>query len=490
MTKNTPYSYHNFLFPFLWNDDAGVHSRRKFSKCLNENWVMQKDFDNGSNQQFSDEKYNQYHYFNPSARQIIYSDGKKSDVVWNYLYNISAEDNARYVIKNQKDCYELGISKIRLKLFDTGIGILIFELVNYSHPEPDDINKINDWGRQIYSPCMSNGISLICPDEISLHIGDKTITSDFVNNINSFDTTNLTDVIKSFFTNITHTVTANRKDVSRKVFYIEPVIDNRMFVTCYYANKRFSDAVSEQSNGEYAYITSAHQKPLNISIFSNPAADLYKYIYVDGNGLTCQSRTLLRDMLGKEHVYDRWLEYGSITGICEYSFVTLTSKIHQDDYLVRNFLTQYLEMIIIILAQRATLLNFERMISNCAKGKKSISEIHKRYLFFKSQLLLNEITPQQQGIELYNMMLDNMFIPEYSAQIENQIEDLYAQKTAKNETSENLILFILATLSIFEVINICTDWILNKNSGRIGYSAILFVVLIFVYLLSKIRKKF
>lgn len=491
MNNVLPCSYHNFLFPFLWNDDSKVCSRKKFEKCLNPNWILQKDFENRKSTSFSEVKYKQYHYFNPAARNAIYSDGKNNDVVWNYTYNIAAHGKvdgspkAEYIIKREDTCYKLNIRQIRLKLFDMGIGVLCFELENYDYPSVNDINKINDWGRQIYVPYLSGGKCNICPEEIALRLGEDVITGKLVDTLESFDSTNLIDVIKYFFTNSSHAVTADKHNVKRNTFYIEPVIDNRMFVACYYANKEFAVNASKREEDSYAYSLMQHA-----TLEGNSAAELYKLVYVDGNGLTCQSRNLLSAALDQRHIYDRWIEYGSITGITEYSFVTLTKVINENDYLVENFLTQYLEMIILVLAQRATLLNFERMIVSGAKGKKNVSEIHKRYLRFQSQLLLSEVTPQQQGIELYNMLLDNMFISNLSTQIEDHIEDLFANKTAQNESAENLILFVLATFGVFETINIVIAWISDGRCKLLGFASSFVILIWVVYFWVKRSKKF
>ena len=106
-----------------------------------------------------EEKYKQYHYFNPAARNAIYAhEEANSEIVWNYTYDMSeaqedwlrtrktADNKAEYVIKHGETEYHLKVNCIRLKLFNTGIGIILFELENYLYPACEDVLKINDFG--------------------------------------------------------------------------------------------------------------------------------------------------------------------------------------------------------------------------------------------------------------------------------------------------------------------------------------------------------
>ena len=39
--EKQPYSYHTFIFPFLWNDSGRV-TREQFKKCINNGWLEDK----------------------------------------------------------------------------------------------------------------------------------------------------------------------------------------------------------------------------------------------------------------------------------------------------------------------------------------------------------------------------------------------------------------------------------------------------------------
>lgn len=484
--KKKPYSYHTFMFPFLWNDGGKKTKRDSFVKCLNPKlWERDYKLTKKDNHDTLIENYNTYHYFNAAARNAVYDSGDEDAVVWCYSFNVEkawnstdkatdawvskpkgADNSAQYVI-----CYKyqengvlksitrhLNINGIRLRLFNTGIGVLVFELENYLYEKPEEINWLNEYGRRIYMPFLQTKASCgLCAEEISIIYNGENITEGTLwGEISDFTETRVAAPITYLLSNDEYRITTKRDSLGKNEFFIEPIVDDRMFVACYYMNEKFAKELTEQTDDEYRYLSDATSK--SISARCNCSVAWYKAIFIDGDGITCHSKSLLREMV-ERHSYDRWIEEGSLTGISEYSMVTVTSS--NWDVLYRNFLTQYIEMMILALAQRASLLNFERMISDSAMGKRDICEIQDCYVKFQSQLLLKEVTPQQQGIELYKMLLENLFIQEQAEEIEKQIDSLSIHKSSKSETKENLILFMLAILGIFEAVNCLADWMVS-----------------------------
>ena len=505
-TPKVPYSYHTFFFPFLWNDrqrGKGFLQREAFLKCIDKKrWLEDFGYSeiNSNDNEFI-AQFNQYRYFNRAARNAIYTTDGKESVVYNYRYNLASfgknssdskwlnsekgsNNPARYIISKDGRTVSLAINGIRLKLFNTGIGMLIFELENYDYPDKDDFNWISDRGRRIYMPYMVNGGGCYdCADEITLSYNDKVIsTSKLIKPYSKYYNIELAEPIIYLLSNGEYSVTADAQKATDKTMYIEPIIDDRMFVAGYYINKEFTSELTEHTDNGYRFLADASQR--RISDNKNSAAEWYRAVFVYGGSCSCQSQDMLYDMIS-EHTYDRWAEYGSLTGISEYSMITVTGS--ADDYLARNFLTEYVEMMILVLAQRASLLSFERMLSDSAMGKRDICEIQGYYVKFQSQLLLKEVTPQQQGIELYNMLLDNLFIQEQAEEIEKQIEALSAQKSSKSEYRENLILFLLAILSIFDAVNCLADWMVVGGFYwlRFSVSAAISVVAVILFCVFK-----
>jgi hypothetical protein len=257
---------------------------------------------------------------------------------------------------------------------------------------------------------------------------------------------------------IQYLLTRNRVSVTtaektpKNMFHIEPIIDDRMFVACVYNAPEFAAAVCEwdSEQNQYRYISDATAKPLDKD---NIARRFYEMVFVDADGLTCQNRTMLAEM-NQEHSFARWIEYGTLTGISEYSMVCMTGD-STDVFNINPFLTEYVEMLILVLAQRASLLAFERAISEVTckkKFKMDVEKIHRRYVAFESELLLSEVTSQQQGIELYDMMLKNLFIDRLTDDLDNQINSLYELHTADHEGIESLLLNTLAVIGTADIL--------------------------------------
>lgn len=511
MTDNKsrkPYSYHTFMFPFLWNDSNSkwkFRKREKFLKCIDRNLWEEEKYEHKDENIDSEfiAQFNQYRYFNKAARNAVYTTEGKKSVVYNFRCNLAALDEskkrsawlakckgsdnpARYVITKGVKSINLAINGIRLKLFNTGIGMLIYELENYDYPSLDDFNWINDRGRRIYMPYLSDTTECFdCADRICISFAGKPIVSGELKEENpKYDSIRLIEPITCFLKNGDYSVTTNIKETNSKTFYIEPIIDDRMFVAGYCVNAEAANELTSHSANGYRYLSDASARFIDDE--ENAAAKWYRTTFVDGGCITCQNQEMLADVISK-HTYTRWTEYGSLTGVSEYSMVTLTSAdLENYYYLARNFLTEYVEMMILVLAQRASLLAFERMISDSSIGKRDIGQIQKRYIEFQSQLLLKEVTPQQQGIELYKMLLENMFVEEQSAEIEKQIESLSIQKASKSENKENLILFLIGVLGIFEAINCFGEWIASDvvQYGRFVISGVFVLtatILFFVF---------
>ena len=483
-----PFSYHTFVFPFIWNDGGKV-TREQFEKCKHPCWVkderQDKPFDSGL--------YAQYCYFNQAARNVIFTEnGDQNPIVSNYRFDAGklggkeawlkesegkngaawlkeskGKDNAvRYVI--QKDIYRyeseekphvfdrtfianLGVNGIRLRLFSTGVGMIVFELENYDHNTEQEINEINEFGRRVFMPYVDEyGGCKLCADTITLkYPGGEIVSTISGDKLESNSDIRFMELILHLLCNEKYAATTSvKKDANQ--FYIEPIIDDRMFVACAWENDEFSQKMKEKMADGYRYLTDAQYMELEDP--ANLAGRLYEFVFVDATGLSCQSKDMLSQML-RDHVYSRGIEYGTATGISEYSMVTVTNFVPN----ITAFLTEYVEMAMLVLAQRASLLAFERQISDCARGKARVDKIQRAYVQFQSKYLLREVTPQQQGIELYKMLLEKLFIDNMQHDVENQINALFALERDAIDGDDNVLLFALAVLGAVEVVDYLTS---------------------------------
>ncbi len=77
------------------------------------------------------ENYSAYQYFNNAARSVIFTlenNDKQSVTCYRYMPELFKNKNhgVKYVIRKGNQEFSLPINGIRLKLYNTGIGLLIY----------------------------------------------------------------------------------------------------------------------------------------------------------------------------------------------------------------------------------------------------------------------------------------------------------------------------------------------------------------------------
>lgn len=532
----TVISYHTFVFPFLFETNKKM-TRTKFKACCHPGWYPDVWEPNAMNDPIW---YNQFHYFNEAAKNAIYMHEDFKDtsetVVENLRFDLlslleqepkadparekerqrSKSSPIQYVIQKDENYY-LDINAIRMKLFNTGVGVLVFELENRNYPSEADVIRINEFGRRIYAPYYAvkdNSILCsICAEALYFAKDKKEIGSNDDSGLlpeklrTAADVTVLAKPIRQLLNNRNHRVTTEKHCAENEI-YIKPVIDDRMFVACYYKNGDFVDAMREWDGDRYRYLThSATKLPFDNKKNANAAHRLYSMIYVDGDGISCHGRDMLQNLLSDDHIYTRWLEYGwhdnhtntdvfagTITGFCEYSMISVAKN--PPDYLCDSFLTQYVEIAILVLAQRASLLAFEYMISECAHDERNynVKKIQKKYTLFQSQILLKEISPQQQGIDFYDMLEKNLLIQKEQNEIKDQIAQLFERTNYEHNKEENIILFILSVMGSVEAVDLVINVICKPEESilwgqKAGAFAVVIVVIVLLFVALRIWNK-
>lgn len=475
-----PYSYHTYLFPFIW-EGRGKHTvtLSEFKGYFDENphWFnvdMTNEYHLTSSRQITDDHdaflfYKEYQYFHPYARKAIY--GFADDVVSNYSFKPDdIRNKGHYYIERNGRIYDLRINAIKLKIYNTGVAIFIIEGENHgksltgeSQENLDAVKAINDFGRRVSLPFIPedpNGFSCSA-DSLTLSIdGIGEFKSDFKKCIketrtkadfeNKISLTHFCDFIKSILTY------GDKKKISSKVtddpnrFFIYSALDDRMFVASYIRDKKEITAFRERDNdGVPAYL---RDEKLSKSF--------YELLIVDPPGNCCCQDKFLREEEIKQCTYTRWLDYGSATTCTNQAFITLTDS--DDEYLADNFLTQYIQICCLCLAQRASLINFQRQTSAVSahveeRGRQirlsTVSELmtlQERFVAFQNQLNFTEVTPQQQGIEMYNMMMERCFIEKEKQSLKEQLDCLCAAANTSLDFNFNkfALIFAVPTLVI------------------------------------------
>jgi len=441
------YSSHVFLFPFIWNDKKC--SFFKYCNFVeNSGW---KNIDVVSNDNIIpysieeikiEEKFQQMQYFTPSAQKIIFNMG--SDYVKNYKFPFS---QGFYELKKGELNYKLRLKSVNLKICNTGVGILYFEVINDTYCDIDSVKKINEYGRRIFPPYFADfknkkQIPYIVADEITLTVDNKEYKTSFEKDFiidKKFDVHYIPDFLKAFIP----------RCEKNKIF---PAIDDRMFVCCCVNDIDYSSRVLK-----YDSDTVSEREGLNI------AMDLYEFINIDLPGdCTCPTKEMLYYILNK-NVYSRWGSKGSLYAVSNHSFMCLTTgkAVHIND----NFLNLYVYMVVISLAQRSSIIYFDSLSSEIsnpfANGRKKIKNkkllmLQEKYIAFLNQYMNIEITCQEQGIELYDMMKESMFINTDNDKLQNQIERLYEAANVSQDGKFNKWATFFALFAIIsQIVEAC-----------------------------------
>ncbi|MDR0920417.1 MAG: hypothetical protein LBM93_14420 [Oscillospiraceae bacterium] len=378
-------SYHDFIFPFSFEDE--------FSPT--NNWLVKNDKD------YTTEKY-----FTSPARKLIYEQK-------HYLF---IKENLKYHIQSKKKKFILNVKNIRLNIYEkTKVGILIFELENTKYARINDINKINEQVRRISLPFLGAQESDdLVAQKLILEGEDFFIEEDFKENKDvKYISKTITEIIG--------------------LLKIKPIMDDRMFVHCLYKNKqliRKSKKRTDKNNYDYLMKNSLQQ-------------DLYKLFYIENN-LTCQNEDLIKDIL-RRTTYDRWIECGTLYSLTHHSFVCLTTEDAPEVSVVRPFLTVYLEMSIMAILQRASILYLSKeAASHSDKKNREIIKLNKNNIEIQNEFVLSEVTLQEQGIEIFNMLRKELFIEGSNKELTEQLSLLNQKVEREVDKVENCVLSVIA----------------------------------------------
>jgi hypothetical protein len=140
----------------------------------------------------------------------------------------------------------------------------------------------------------------------------------------------------------------------------------------------------------------------------------------------------MRERLLSNATYDRWSDYGTFTGISRYSFVVLTPsesalKKENAEFIIGHSKSMYFQMMTILLAIRTSILRFSDELAPVATPKHigKLKLLYEKYLSFYNRLYFKEVTHQDQGIELYDIALKQMKIPEHMEKLDGKFTKLH-----------------------------------------------------------------
>ena len=392
--KDELYSYHTFMLPFTFDGEFNEK----------ENWQY-KPFEIKEQRD-----YNEYIYFYKHVQDAIYNKDDEKKEKWISKYYEYKKQKGTYTINCKKGVFDLELDGLSLRVFSTNVAILSFNLKNTKYNSVDDILAINDFGRRIYPQFLGKSFTcdtknVILAKSITLALEDQIFEEDFTR-FDQLENLKDTKLLPNF---IEHLIKDNFTNT------IRPIIDDRMFVISQYKNDAMVDNLKTYKTCDaYEYETNDFW---------------YKYLFVDGDGKTCQSKHMTKKLLA-ESSYDRWIEWGTLFGISRYSFVSITGSWFGENRLLPHTQTMYFQMFTLLLAYRATIIKFADDIQSATEENDvqlpcEARKIYKKYLDFLNKLYFKEVTAQDQGIELYNQAMKIMDIEKYMNDLDNEINELH-----------------------------------------------------------------
>ena len=505
MEEKNIYSVHYFMFPFRWDmlrsgfsinhtkEDIPFDQRTAIDEIQNEfgEWKRKRYSLSSITQKTDAIRYSEFQYFHEFVSKAIfdfdYSWKINQNIVKYFEYNIDKNIDNKYIIEyledSKKYTIELEVTGITMHLFNTGVGVLTFDLINTIDAQSDEgtILKINEFGRRMYPQFLSeDGIDVtkntFLANKIELIINNKSIATEDFNLYNLEDNKStvqepysLPNYIKNLFPDC-FIFNVDGKLSSNKIL-ITKVTDDRMFFHSWYGNETTCNRIIETFK-EYTKVTDDWW---------------FAYIFGDKKIKTSIANSVLQEKITNEHSYLRWVELGTLFGISRDSFVCLA----QPAYVRTHMRSMYYTISVLCLAQRASILKFTSEIahiSDLAKIKnnekkviKNIKEIYKNYIEFINKLYFREVTPQIQGIELYNQFQKILNIETEIKDLDNEISELHEyvsllQDNERNDEAAKLnrlaTIFLPATL-MFGILG--ANFLTDKNftfSNGIDWHAI------------------
>ena len=442
MIEDILYSYHIFYFPFKW----------EIKDLKNDFFSRRVDLDNIKvkedsqwrnikmplNDEYLVELYNERNFFYDFVGNVLYDTNNSNNIIRHYERSEAYKNELSYEIKvvanGKESLYKLKLKSIVLNLYSTGTGILIFYIENNKYQDFSDVLRINQFGRRVFPPFLGvrSGVSETKKYELADYISINGLNGpaqryydDFIDYTSSSQVWKESHIIKNLVSDLD-----DRLDIA-------PVVDDRMFVVSWYGNDDYEKLIK---GGE---------------IVGEKIDDWYKYLFIDGgDSPTCQNQKMKENLIAK-HSYLRWEEWGSIYGISRYSMVFLSgNNQYVKSGLLSYFRTIYARMIELCLIQRASLLKFSGEVTLLSRLKDErsgilanrISDFYKEYIRFVNQIYFREITTQEQGIELYEMMKESMKIEKQVEDLDNEIGELHQYAVLLEENRRTVSLSILSVI--------------------------------------------
>ncbi|MCO5232211.1 MAG: CorA family divalent cation transporter [Chitinophagales bacterium] len=470
---STAFSHHHFMFPFRWDilpanfREDDIKENISFDRRTNlESESIPDEFGKWKRKQFAfrneegkfeHKYYNEFTYYHEYVSKAIYDFSypwKHSQGVLKY-FEYDIKENSTYKIniiedKGNRFSLTLQVDGISLHLYNTGVGVLSFNLSNVleSQNNADAILQINEFGRRIYPQFMTENGNLNCkysfmPDTIELNIEDTPIVEDYAwyDNDNIYLTSQIPYQLPKHITTLfpSNFIFELNGVLSSEKILLTKITDDRMFFFSWYGNNEITKKIADDFSPK-GEITDDW---------------LYAYIFGDKEKKSSIANPFMQKKQLEDHTYTRWIGLKTIYGINRDSFVCLSDT---EGFPRVHMQTIYYNLLVLCLVQRASILKFTAEVANLAdlakveKDKQvvaNIKEIYKNYIEFINKIHFREISPQIQGIELYNLIQKHNNTEVEIKDLDNEIGELHQYVSLIQDSERNEEAAKLNKLAIF-----------------------------------------
>lgn len=414
-------------------------------------------------------------YLSEPAEDIFLNNNPKEAICAIYEYPMGKEAYY-YHIKKGKNTYELPLDGIELHIYDCGVGIIFFKALNFTYYSIDMIKEINDYGRRIkvaYVPNFKNA-TRIWADEIGIKILDHK------GNVKKSSIMEYEKAIEAINDGIDEE--ANTSKIANYAIFLKDILYGRFGKECTKDDKRENKySITTYSDDRMFLISMIRDTKLSQEVqglsdvdgkqtleqLSELEEKVYSIVYADPKWATCTEVLMRREIL-EGALYKRWLGWGSLYGVTSYSYVAITDNgSGANASVVCPFYKEYLYLISLVLAQRIGISIFSKSTTKNAQefnrnklihlflvGKQS--DLQKRYIIFKNQMLLTEPSCQEQGIDIYKILQKQLLINNQESKLESQLKSLYESINISWE--KNVALFGGFIAVIGSAWKIYNDW--------------------------------
>lgn len=444
------YSYHIFYFPFKWElpeeewktfseqvdlTRINVSSCSMWERVQLDNKVF---LDSHTPVKEQEELFGERQYFFDFVHPVLYDmNGMANPIIHHYERREVKEGlDVEYHIEVKDRLYVLKVDALNLNLYSTGVGILSFYLINEKEDQKDElsIRNINQFGRRIMPPHSKEfvkGNRSILADSIQI-LGLKGQASLYKDEFD-YEVQGKGEM-KRGLANVWEPARFIKSligDLSQEL-KVTPVIDDRMLVNCWYGNNELSKLVVKEG------------KDVKDKFISGDF--WYKYVFVDdGSDETCQNEGMKEQLL-KDSTYFRWQKYGTLYGVSRYSIVALTDEYSfSKNVLSMHMRTIYSRMFELVIIQRASILRFSGEVTKVGglngKNSKEVAErigsLYKEYIRFVNQIYFRNITIQDQGGELYDLLMNQFNSAVQIKDLDDEIGELHQYITLMIDQKRN-----------------------------------------------------